>query len=284
MEPEVSSVAGVRVSRALRQEKARRDGASCAMSWSPQRYETFADQRLRPALDLLQRVPLEAPRRVLDLGCGSGNVTLQLTARWPSAEIIGIDSSEEMLSAARSRSTAVQWVRADIDDWKPQGRCDLVFSNAALHWVDGHETLLPRFMGWLERGGALAIQMPRNFEAPSHVVAYELAAEHPFREHLKAPSGERRLTSEQYAALLASQASSLDVWETEYLHLLEGDNPVADWTRATLLIPLLDQLAAPLRAAFEQAYRQRVLRAYPKSLNGKTVFRFKRLFVVAIAA
>jgi trans-aconitate 2-methyltransferase len=254
------------------------------MSWSAQRYELFADQRLRPALDLLQRIPLVDPRQVVDLGCGSGNVSVQLAARWPSAAIVGIDSSDDMLAAARRRSDSIRWVNARIGEWTPEMRCDVVYSNAALHWLDDHRSLLPKLMGWLDRGGVLAVQMPRNFDAASHVIAYELARELPYREHLRARTGGQRMTLEDYAQLLAGSASVLDLWETEYLHILDGDNPVADWTRATLLIPLIDQLPTSLRERFLIEYGQRVQQAYPKSLNGKTLFRFKRLFLVATAA
>jgi len=250
--------------------------------WNPQRYEAFADARLRPATDLIARIALERPARIADLGCGSGNATLLLAARWPAARITGYDNSPEMLDAARARRREIDWQVADLRSWRPTERFDLVFSNAALHWVDGHEALFPRLLDALIPGGVLAVQMPRNFAAPSHRIAAKLAAEAPYHEHLaRVPRDAPVLAPARYRPLLAARASPVDIWETEYLQVLAGANPVADWTRSTLLVPLLDALPPPLRIEFESEYRRRVARAYPAQADGSTLYPFRRLFLVA---
>jgi len=255
------------------------------MPWNPQAYEAFADHRMRPAIDLLGRVSLEAPRRIVDLGCGSGGVTLLLAQRWPSARILALDSSDEMLTRARARSAAIDWLRADLDAWRPSARFDLVFSNAALHWLDDHARLFPRLAKALAPGGVLAVQMPSNFSAPSHAVMHELALEPPYRAHLEQTLRPMPvLDARDYYALLAPCCARIDVWSTQYLHVLRGENPVADWTRATWLGGLLEALPEPLRGPFEAEYRRRVLDAYPKNVKGDTLFPFRRLFMVATAA
>ena len=255
------------------------------MPWNPQAYESFADHRMRPAIDLLARVPLEAPRRVVDLGCGSGNVTLLLAERWPDASIVALDSSAEMLATARTRSAAIDWRQADLGAWRCAEPFDLVFSNAALHWLTDHAAFFPRLAQCVTPGGVLAVQMPSNFSAPSHVLMHELALEPPYREHLKPVLRPTPvLDAGDYYALLAPLFARLDIWTTEYRQLLRGENPVADWTRTTWLGGLLDALPRPSRGPFEAEYRRRVLDAYPKSPDGATLFPFKRLFIVATKA
>jgi trans-aconitate 2-methyltransferase len=239
---------------------------------------------MRPALDLLQRIPAElTPRRAIDLGCGTGEITLALKARWPDAEVLGLDSSAAMLDKARALGGAVDWVQADIADWSPAQAFDLIFSNAALQWLDGHEALFPRLLAALAPGGVLAVQMPRNFAAPSHRLMRETASEGPWRDRLsKVLRTEPVLPPERYYDLLAPIASELDLWETEYLHLLEGETPVLDWVKGTGLRPLLDALADPQeRAAFMAQYQERLAEAYPRRPDGKTLFPFRRLFLVA---
>jgi trans-aconitate 2-methyltransferase len=252
------------------------------MSWDPQQYARFSGQRLRPALDLIARIPSEHPQTVVDLGCGTGNVTRILQERWPRASITGVDGSPQMLAEARKLQAGLAWEQCDLAGWTPQVPCDLVFSNAALHWLDDHPALFARLCGKIAAGGVLAVQMPRNFSAPSHTLIHELAASPPWRAAL---AGLLRpqpvLTPEAYYGLLAPVARFLDIWETEYLQVLEGDNPVAEWTKGTWLAPLLAALAPPERAVFEAEYRRRVVEAYPRQSDGKTLFPFRRLFIVA---
>lgn len=252
------------------------------MTWDPQQYARFSGQRLRPALDLIARIPAEYPRTVVDLGCGTGNVTRILRERWPRAGITGVDGSPQMLTEARKVESNIAWEHIDVAAWSPPEKFEMVFSNAALHWLDDHPALFARLCGKVAAGGVLAVQMPRNFGAPSHTLIHELAASPPWREAL---SGLLRpqpvLAPDAYYRLLAPAARTLDIWETEYLQVLEGENPVAEWTKGTWLAPLLAALAPAARAAFEAEYRRRVLQAYPKQPDGKTLFPFRRLFIVA---
>jgi trans-aconitate 2-methyltransferase len=257
---------------------------SASPTWDAAQYLRFAGERMRPAVDLLHRIPAElAPRRVIDLGCGTGEITLALKARWPQAEVTGLDSSAAMLEKARGLGGEVAWLQADIAGWSSAQPFDLIFSNAALQWLDGHEALFPRLLAALAPRGVLAVQMPRNFAAPSHRLMRETAADGPWRERL---SGVLRtepvLPPERYYDLLAPLAAELDLWETEYLHVLGGETPVLDWVKGTGLRPLLDALTdADERAAFTARYQERLARAYPRRSDGRTLFPFRRLFLVA---
>ena len=254
-----------------------------ATTWDPQQYLSFADHRLRPALELLARIPLDAPARVVDLGCGAGNVTQHLRLRWPRAELMGIDSSEDMLAKARATDRSIRWELGDLGHWQPAEPPDVLYANASLHWLPDHDALFPRLLGQVAPGGALAVQMPRNFDAPSHTSMAEAARQGPWAERLRgllreSPVGE----PERYYDLLAPLASRVDVWETRYLQVLSGENPVAEFTKGTWLRPLLEALNEPQRSAFEAAYRALVARAYPCRPDGHTLFPFKRMFIVAV--
>jgi len=253
------------------------------MSWDPQQYSRFAGQRLRPALDLIARIPIEHPRTVVDLGCGTGNVTRVLRSRWTDAGITGVDGSPQMLAEARKAESDIAWEQCDVAGWNPPAKFDLIFSNATLHWLDDHPALFARLCRNVAAGGALAAQMPRNFGAPSHALIHELALSAPWRDALGALLRPQPvLAPEAYYRLLAPHARSLDIWETEYLQILEGENPVAEWTKGTWLAPLLAALAPGARANFEAEYRRRVAQAYPRQPDGKTLFPFRRLFIVAV--
>ncbi len=252
------------------------------MAWDPTQYLTFGNERLQPALDLLARVPLETPDTMVDLGCGAGNVTKFLQGRWPNAHITGIDGSPEMLERARTEAPDIEWVQADMNDWRPDVPVDLIYSNAALHWLDDHSGLFPRLMTYLAPGGYLAAQMPRNWEAPSHTHITEAVQQGPWRaelEPLLRPSPSH--APEVYYEALAPVSSGLDIWETEYCQILDGENPVAEFVKGSQLKRFLDALDEPHRTAFEQEYRTRMLSAYPKRQDGKTLFPFRRLFILA---
>jgi trans-aconitate 2-methyltransferase len=249
--------------------------------WDPAQYLKFADYRLRPAVDLLNRVDLDPPTVIYDLGAGAGNVTGLLATRWPAARVVGVDSSDEMLSNA-ALSPNIEWQKGDIQTWRPEQPAELIFSNAALHWVTGHAELFTGLMSSVAPGGVLAVQMPRNFGAPSHTSITEAALSGPWRATLEPLLQPAPVESPPfYIETLSPMASSLDVWETEYMQVLAGDNPVKEWTKGTWLRPLLDALEQPERSEFESAYAELVMKAYPKQPDGTTVFPFKRLFVVA---
>src|SRR6266536_2041574 len=219
------------------------------MAWDPGQYLKFADHRLRPAIDLLNRIDAAEPAEVVDLGAGAGNVTRLLKLRWPGARITGVDASKEMLEKAAAAAPEIAWQLADLGTWRPGRPVDIIYSNAALHWLEGHDKLFPALFSSLAPGGVLAVQMPRNFSAPSHTSMAEAARGGPWRAKLDpllrpSPTGDPAI----YYDLLASRAAALDIWETEYLQVLEGENPVKEWTKGTWLKPLLDALAFLERA------------------------------------
>ncbi len=253
------------------------------MAWDPALYSTFAQPRLRPALDLLARVEIDRPGRVIDLGCGTGNVTRLIKARWPDAEVAGVDSSPEMLAAARDGGGGVAYTLADMATWTAGQLVDVLFSNAALHWLGDHATLFPRLFDQVAAGGVLAVQMPHNHYAASHTIMAEAAAAGPWRDVLAPLAGRFPVADpSSYYDLLAPLAVGLDIWETEYLHVLEGDNPVVAWTMGTALRPLLAVVEGEWRDGFLAEYSRRIAAAYPPRADGKTLLPFRRLFMVAV--
>ena len=251
------------------------------MAWNPDQYLKFAQPRLRPALDLLAQVHHDAPRRVYDLGCGTGNITRLLAQRWPGAEVTGVDDSAEMLAKAAADGGRIHWQQQGLADWEPTAPADVIYSNAALHWLPDHDRLLPALAGALAPSGVLAIQMPDNFGAPSHTEIEATVMAGPWREQLAPLVVPSPVASPaHYYGLLAPLASQLSIWETEYLQVLEGADPVKEWTKGTWLMRYLGRLQEPQRSQFEQDYAQRVRAAYPPQPDGKTLFPFRRLFIV----
>ncbi len=259
--------------------------------WDPDQYLRFTDHRLRPALELLGRIPLESPGVVYDLGCGSGNVTRLLAERWPSAAVYGLDNSKEMLEQAMEHVAepgGIHWLEADIRAWSPAEPADLIFSNATLHWVEDHAALFSRLAGYLKPGGWLAVQMPLSWSLPSHRLMREtLANGGPGGEALgteelwQAVARDWVETAETYYDLLAEHSRSLDIWETEYVQILEGRDPVLEWVKGTGLRPILNGLAGEELEVFLAEYKRRLLAAYPVKAGGRTLYPFRRLFIVA---
>jgi trans-aconitate 2-methyltransferase len=252
-------------------------------TWDPSQYLKFSDHRLRPALDLMARIALKPPRAIYDLGCGPGTITRLLAERWPEAAVTGVDSSADMLAKARKEAPSVTFEQADVARWSRPAPADLLFSNATLHWLDDHATLLPRLAAQLAPGGVLAIQMPDNRTSPSHLLMDEAAATGPWHETLARlrPVYGSMQSPDAYYRILAPVTRQLDIWETTYLHVLEGDNPVVEWTKGTALRPYLDALAEPERSDFLAAYAVRIAAAYPPQPDGRTLLPFKRIFIVA---
>ncbi len=251
------------------------------MAWDPKIYLDFEDERTRPAVELLARVPHKSPAHVIDLGCGPGNSTALLARRWPKAKLEGLDSSEAMLDQARRSGTQATWHSGDIPSWSPTLRYDVIFANAALHWLDGQDALLARLMGYLSPGGVLAFQVPANFNEPSHKLMRDVAADGPWAAKLK---GVRNIVlgSEQgYYGMLEPRASYLDIWQTTYLQVLDGEDPVLRWVSGTGLRPFVQALEGEEREDFTREYKKRLNAAYPMRKSGKTLFPFQRLFVVA---
>jgi trans-aconitate 2-methyltransferase len=231
------------------------------MSWNPAQYLKFSDHRFRPAIDLLGRIDAAQPRTVCDLGCGTGHLTLELKKRWPDADVYGVDSSPDMLAKAREVAPAVKFSQANAGDWTPERPLDVIFCNAVLHWLPDHGKLFPRLMTLLAADGVLAVQMPGSHGLPAHQLLLHDPA--------------------FYFRALASSARDIDVWETTYLHTLSGADPVIEWVKGTALRPYLDALDRQEQEAFLAEYRALVAKAYPAELDGRTLFPFRRVFVVA---
>jgi trans-aconitate 2-methyltransferase len=253
-------------------------------SWNPALYTRYEDERTRPAAELLARVPLSRAARVVDLGCGPGNSTELLARRFDGAQVTGIDNSEAMLAAARQRLPNARFELGDIATWQPQTAPDLIYANAALQWVPGHEALLPRLFSALAPGGVLAIQMPDNRQQPSHALMREVAALPPWQAALGDAAERARtdlLSIAGYYDLLAPQAAQVDVWHTTYQHVMASAAAIVEWVRATGLRPYTDPLPDELRASYLAEYLHRIGAAYPPQSDGRRLLAFPRLFIVA---
>jgi trans-aconitate 2-methyltransferase len=250
--------------------------------WNPETYLKYAGIRFRPALDLIEHVPLEHCERIFDLGCGTGHLTQALQERWPAARVTGVDSSAEMLSHARAEFPKLDWVQADITRWRADAPADVIFSNATFQWVPGHEQLFPSLLEQVRPGGVLAIQMPRHTDDPGHVLMLETARDPRWRSRLE-PHTHRLVvhTPEEYWRWLSPHASRVDIWETIYQHELEGENPIVEFFRGTQLRPYIQALPEDEAKQFVNAYAEKIARAYPKEGNGKTLFPFRRIFIIA---
>jgi trans-aconitate 2-methyltransferase len=249
--------------------------------WNPDSYLQFADERGLPFADLTARIGADSPRRVVDLGCGPGNLTARLALRWPEAEIEGVDASSAMIEQAREQAgKRLRFVLGDLRDWRPAEPVDVIVSNATLQWVPGHRELLPRLVASLGPGGWLAIQVPGNFDQPSHRLLHELADQPPYSEWTRDVERPAAHGPETYLADLALLGCRVQAWETTYLHVLDGPDPVFRWISATGARPVLGVLPSRLRQDFESTYKRRLVEAYPPQPYG-TVLPFRRVFVVA---
>lgn len=251
--------------------------------WDANQYLKFASERTQPVFDLIHRVRLEDPRRIADLWCGPGNSTEALRARWPAAELTGVDNSSEMIAKAREARPEGAWVVADAATWQPEKRPDLIFSNAMLQWLPRHEEVCKHLLSLLEPGGALAVQMPAHYNSPLHREILEVSREPVWNDRLeRARSALTNLPPEFYYDLLGPVASRLDLWETTYFHVLAGPEGVLEWFRGTGLRPFLEALATPEeKQRFERMLLQRYEVSYPRRAIGLVLFPFRRLFFVA---
>jgi trans-aconitate 2-methyltransferase len=257
-----------------------------AKAWSPTQYLKFEDERSRPARDLLAQVPLADARRVVDIGCGPGNSTELLVERFPGAEVIGVDSSAEMLAAARKRLPQVRFIESDIVTWKPDGQVELLYANAVFQWVPDHLGVLERLLGTLSPGGVLALQVPDNFDEPSHRLMAEVAAAGPWSVKLgKAALARDAIpAADTYYDRLKPMAERVDIWRTVYHHPLNGPAAIVEMIRSTGLRPYLAPLDAGEQAAYLHEYEERVAQAYRPLVDGRVLYRFPRLFIVAVRA
>ncbi|TKG65756.1 trans-aconitate 2-methyltransferase [Prauserella endophytica] len=250
--------------------------------WDPAKYLDYGDLRARPFFELVARVEAEAPRRVVDLGCGPGNLTVTLARRWPDAVVEAIDSSPEMVAAAREAGVAAR--EGDVNEWTPRPDTDVVVTNAVLQWVPEHRELLRRWVGELPSGAWLAMQVPGNMSAPSHTLTRRLAASPEWAERLEGVvlrEDDAVDTPQQYADLFADLGCAVDAWETTYNQPLTGENAVLEWISGTALRPVRAALPDADWEAFRAQLAPLLEEAYPPRVDGTTWFPFRRVFAVA---
>ena len=251
-------------------------------AWDAGQYLRFADERTQPAVDLVARIELHAPRRVIDLGCGPGNSTAVLRQRWSEAAISGLDSSAELLAAARRDHPGIAFETGDIAHWTPAEPYDLVFSNAALQWVGGHDALIAGLLDAVAPGGALAVQMPRNHDFATHRLMRQAAADGPWRDRLAgardpSPVG----PPEFYYDRLAADSRRVVLWETNYIQVMDGVGAILEWLHGTGLRPFLARLDDRERPVFLERYRALLAGEFPPRGDGKLLLDYPRLFFIA---
>jgi trans-aconitate 2-methyltransferase len=252
------------------------------MKWEPAQYLRYSDERGRPFFDLIDRIRTTAPRHIVDMGCGPGNLTAQLAQCWPSASIVGLDSSPEMVTAASELAAPnVTFGLADASTWVAPADTDVIISNATLQWVPSHLDVLARWAAAVPAGGSIAIQVPGNFGSPSHQLMRSIVGSPRWRGQLEGVLRHDDAVAEPdvYAEVLMSAGLAADVWETTYLHVLQGEDPVLEWVRGTGLRPILAALGPDDAAEFEREYAAALREAYPASQQG-TLFPFRRIFAV----
>jgi len=254
------------------------------MTWDSAAYLRFGDERTRPAADLAARVRVKDPATVVDLGCGPGNSTRIVCERWPHAHVSGVDSSPEMIATARRDRPDLDWQEGDIATWAPAAPADVVFSNAALQWLPDHVPLVRRLFGVVASGGALAFQIPCDAYSPVREVLREVADDPAWRERMVA--ARTALTMEPpavYYDALAGRAVRIDLWETEYFHVLDGPPAIVEWMASTGMRPYLAPLTDAERARYRERVLARVADEYPARADGRVLFPFRRLFLIAYA-
>ena len=252
--------------------------------WNPGLYMKFWRQRTRAARDLLAAAPIEAAARVYDLGCGPGNSSELLARRFPEAALVGVDTSDSMLSEARARVPGARFLRGDIAAWSPETPPDLIFSNAALHFLPDHHRLMPRLMATLAPGGVFAAQMPSNAAESSHALMRMVAADGPWASRLVPLAKTQPLIAEidDYYEWLRPFASAIDLWLTTYVYVFDGAADVADFFAGSALQPFLERLTDAERRAFLDRYREGLEEAYPAQSDGRVLLPYPRLFMVAV--
>jgi trans-aconitate 2-methyltransferase len=252
--------------------------------WSARQYLKFEDERTRPPRDLVAQIPLQQPRRVVDLGCGPGNSTELLADRYPQSEIVGLDSSPDMLRKARERLPKCKFVEADIATWTPEPGTDLIFGNAVMQWLPEHPAIMRRLLEGMAEGGVLAIQMPDNTREPSLRFQKEVGESGPWRDHpeVKAAARDHLPSVEEYYNLLKPACSHLDIWHTTYNHVMASHAAITEWFKGSSLQPFLSPLSPAQREQFCAAYTEKCAAAYKPRYDGKILLRFPRLFILAV--
>ena len=250
--------------------------------WNPTQYLRFGNERLRPAIELIDRINIDSPETIYDLGCGTGSITAILQEKWPNADVTGVDASPNMLDKASQDYPELTWQHADLNTWAPGTNPDIIYSNAAFQWTPNHELLLPRLLGNIKDGGIFAIQLPNNWSEPSHASICEISREPQWNDRLEPHIMENPVAEPlYYYDLLSPFSKSIDMWETTYMQVLTGDYPVLEWTKGTVLPPLLAQLSQEEQKNFIDKYKSKLASSYVKQNNGNTIFPFTRMFIIA---
>ncbi|MER6946425.1 trans-aconitate 2-methyltransferase [Nonomuraea sp. NPDC000554] len=249
--------------------------------WDPATYSRYADERSRPFFDLVSRVRADDPDYVVDAGCGTGELTVTLANRWPKATVDGFDSSPAMIGKARELDVSPRFTVADVTTWRPDRPVDVLVSNAVLQWVPSHRDVIGHWVEALAPGGWLAFQVPGNFDAPSHLAIRQLCASKEWSDRLGDFDRGRPVGDPvEYLDLLSGYRCQVDAWETTYVHVLQGDDPVLTWISGTALRPIFDRLARDEQKRFTAQLADLLAAAYPARAYG-TPFPFRRVFVVA---
>ena len=251
--------------------------------WNTERYLAYASLHSQAIEDLVSRVDISKPRTVVDLGCGPGNSTEIIAARWPSAKITGVDVASEMLEKARARRPDWHWVLAGIEEFRPAKPFDVAIACASLQWLSHHEVLLPRLWELVREGGALAVQMPANQKAPLHRAVFRTARNQTWKPFAgRSRSALNFRPPAEYFAILSPLARRFDIWETTYYHEMRSLDDLLDWAKATLMRPFLDGIPqAARRREFVADVRRACAAAYPETNRGTILYAQKRLFFVA---
>ncbi len=251
--------------------------------WDVNLYKQFGNERTQPAIDLVSKISTINPNKIIDLGCGPGNSTEILRQRWPKATVTGLDSSPEMINSCRKNYPDQEWILADAENWQPSSAYDIVFSNAAFQWIPQHNLLLNRLFGYVSSGGVLAFQIPAHINSPLHQLIVEVANEAEWAHLMKYPKNALTIESPSYYYdALVGAASKLDIWETEYCHVMESTQAIISWISSTGLRPFLAALETETqKQRFVKILGKRVAETYMPQVDGKVLFPFRRLFVVA---
>lgn len=251
------------------------------MTWSAAQYSRFEAERTRPVRDLVAAIPDILVNNAIDLGCGPGNSTEVLHARFPHAQIEGLDNDQDMIEAARKRMPEITFALEDIDQWRARTPVDVILANASLQWLPDHAKLYPQLLQQLRPGGCLAVQTPDNLQEPAHVLAREVAAKGPWASRISQVRHPDRHDVSWYYALLQPIASHVDIWRTTYMHPLQDHQAVVEWFKGSALRPYLNQLDDAQKAQFLAQYLEAISKAYPALADGTVLLPFPRLFLVA---
>ncbi len=257
---------------------------SAKYRWDPNSYLRFEEYRSRPTAELVGRIHLESPSEIYDLGCGPGNSTNLLRQKWPDAKITGVDNSSNMLAKAKELEITARWQLEDISSWTPKTKPDVIFSNATLQWLNDHDELFLRLLGFLKPGGVLAVQMPNNFMSPSHTIIRQVVEDGPWSGRLTQLRNFNPVARpEDYFKMMTHSTDQIDIWETEYMQVLNGKDAVFLWLSATALLPFVSELQANERKDFLEQCKVKLGAVYQPRDNNVTLFPFRRLFIVAVA-